>query len=152
MQKSKLLIQASLVTFFMLYGFLGYSGENTPSDTPEKNIANYMKLLEKEPGSCFYTEQIAANYQAINKFDQAIQFYEQALDRCSDNLLNQFQLGICYYLTMDRNVGIEHMDKAIDQARKSGDKELEEMFRKEKEDWLKKWNMVKEMKWNRNKE
>jgi len=115
------------------------------------SIDQYKEKLKAEPENCLYLEQIASSYQALNDYDNAISFYKKSLDNCPNNLLNKFQLGICYYLTMDRDKGVGLMDEAINDAEKSGDRDMVEMFKKEKKSWLEKWDSVKELEWNKRK-
>ena len=51
------------------------SGEQISFDY-RGNISKYEKKLEAEPGNCFYSEQIAGSYQALNEFDNAISYYQ----------------------------------------------------------------------------
>jgi tetratricopeptide (TPR) repeat protein len=116
-----------------------------------ENIKKYEKLLLKEPDNCFYLQQVASSYQALNDFDKAISFYKRTKDNCRDNLhlLNKFQMGVCYYLIMDRDNGIRYMNEAIDGAEKSSDSELYEMFKREKIFWLGRWDSIQELEWNK---
>ena len=137
--------------FLLLFSSSDCTGTETPDINHEENISKYLELLKTDPKNCFYAEQIASSYQALNNIEKAITFYQKALNFCSDNSLNQFQLGVCYYLMMERELGIQYMDKAIDQAQKAGKTKMANMFSKEKKAWLEKWNLVKEMGWNKNK-
>jgi tetratricopeptide (TPR) repeat protein len=111
----------------------------------------YLKLLKTDPDNCSYFEQIASNYQALNKFDQAIYFYKKAVEKCRDSIIDKFQLGVCYYLTMERSTGIRYMEDAIDEAKRINDEKTLSMLIQEKKDWLEKWEQVKELEWNKNK-
>jgi tetratricopeptide (TPR) repeat protein len=126
---------------------------NSNEEFYNENIKKYEKLLLKEPDNCFYLQQIASSYQALNDFDKAISFYKRTKDNCRDNLhlLNRFQMGVCYYLIMDRDNGIRYMNEAIEGAKKSGDSELLEMFKREKISWLGRWDSIQELEWNKNK-
>jgi tetratricopeptide (TPR) repeat protein len=151
MQKFKSLIKATAILFLLLFSSSGCTSAEAPSVNHEENISNYLELLKTDPKNCFYAEQIASSYQALNNPEKAIIFYQRALNLCSDNLLNHFQLGVCYYLIMERELGIQYMDKAIDQAQKAGETKMANMFSKEKKSWLEKWDLVREMNWNKNK-
>lgn len=142
MQKLKLLIKCILVFMFLVA--CAYKAIDRDINHKE-NIRKYLELLEQDPGECLYLEQIAGCYQALNDFKNAILFYKKALDNCSDNLTNTFQLGVCYLLLMERDLGIDYMDQAIEQAQEGGQKKMAEMFRKEKDAWLAKWESIKKM-------
>jgi tetratricopeptide (TPR) repeat protein len=136
----------------ILFFFILCCSNNAEQLNYEENIKKYTELLKKEPNNCLYIEQIANSYQALNNFDQAIKYYKKAIKYCSDNLLNRFQLGVCHYLMMEREVGITFMDEAIEEARKVGDNDFVAMFQKEKKSWLEKWDLVKEFEWNKEKD
>lgn len=106
-------------------------------------------MLKEDPNNCFYNQQIAASYQALYKIDEAIKYYEIVIKNCPNDLLSIFQLGICYYLKMDKTLGLKYMNKAIEEAKKASDKELELMFKEEKSSWMEKWDLVKELDWNK---
>jgi len=102
------------------------------------NIEVYSELLSRDPNNCFYNEQMAVNYSFLNKFDEAINYYEIALTNCPEYLTNLFQLGVIHYLKGNKEIGLKFMDKAIEKAKEAEDKELELVFRKEKSDWIRK--------------
>lgn len=147
MSKSKLILSISFIVnlFFCL---LTYSSNAEQFDFNE-NIEKYSKLLKKEPKNCFYIEQIASSYQALNNFRDAIIFYEKALRYCSDNSINRFQLGVCHYLIMEREIAVSLMDQAIEEAKNSGENAMATMLKNEKKAWSEKWNQVKELEWNK---
>ena len=115
----------------------------------EENIEKYIKLLKDDPVNCFYNEQIAANYQALNEFTKAIEHYQVAVKNCPENLISIFDIGICYYVTMEKQKGLDYMDKAIEKARKANKRDLESMFIKSKAEWLEKWDSIKNLDWNK---
>ena len=117
----------------------------------KKNIKKYSELLENDPNNCFYNEQIATNYQVLRNFNGAIKHYKIVIKNCPDNLISIFDLGICYYVTMERTLALEYMNKAIEEAIKANKKELESMFIKSKSEWLEKWDSIKELDWNKRK-
>lgn len=133
-------------------GYIGKLYFDQPGINHEEMISFYLEKLEENPEDCFSIEQIAGGYQALNQFDKAIYFFGKAIDVCTDNRENLFQLGICHYLMMERDVGIEYMDKAIEQARESGDIDEVRMYTEEKRQWLEYWPKVKELDWNRGKQ
>jgi len=142
MQKFKLLIKCIMV-FMLLVPCACSAGDRGVNY--KENIQKNLELLEQNPGECLYLEQIASSYQALNDFRNAIFFYKKAVDNCTDNLTNTFQLGVCYLLLMERDLGIDYMDRAIEQAQKGGQNKMAEMFKKEKDAWLAKWESIKEM-------
>jgi len=68
--------------------------DNTEEFDYNENIKKYKKLLLKEPDNCFYLQQIASSYQALNDFDKAISYYKRTKDTCRDNLhfLNKYRV------------------------------------------------------------
>lgn len=136
--------------------FLFCNCSYSQSDTDDKqvfdyraNINKYQQLHETEPNNCFYIEQIASSYQALNDFDNAIIYYQQTLENCPNKVLAKFQLGVCFYLIMDREKGIAYMDDAIIGAEQRKDSEMVTMLKEEKEAWLDKWDSVKQLEWNK---
>jgi tetratricopeptide (TPR) repeat protein len=115
----------------------------------KENIRHYSKLLKKEPNNCFYLDQIASSYSALNNFDQAIKYYKKLLIFCPNDEIAQFQLGVCYYLIMEKDLGLEWMNKAIETAEKAGDDKLATKLKTSKASWLEIWDLVKEMDWNK---
>lgn len=110
-------------------------------------IIEHKEKLLNDPSNCFHLEQVASSYQAINNFDQAIIYFELALNNCPDNISNKFQLGVCYYLIMDKEKGVKLMDEAI-QDSQDKDTELYDMLQQEKKAWLNHWESVPELDWN----
>ena len=144
MQKVKSIIWILWVGLFLILGCI-----NEDSKLDHNNeIAKYKNLLLKEPNNCFYLGQIAKSYQALYDFEAAIDYYQKIIEICPSNSSDIFQLGICHYLIMDKEKGINYMDQAIKQSREAGDADLTKMFVDEKEAWLKKWDFVKKQKWN----
>jgi len=115
----------------------------------KENIVKYKTMLQIETNNCFYAAQIAGSYQALNDFGNAIEYYQKALANCPDSLFDKFQLGVCYYLTMNKDKGLSYMDKAIEGAKNKGDNEMVKMFTAEKEAWLARWDSVRELEWNK---
>ena len=152
MQKFELLIKWkwwATFLFIMLISSSGCMSEEINSANHEKLIQKYIKSLKQDPENCFYAEQIAGSYQALNNFKDAIIFYRKALKFCPDSSLNTFQLGVCHYLLMERDLGEYYMDQAIKMAKKNNDVKTADLFNKEKKAWLEKWDIVKEMDWNK---
>lgn len=120
-----------------------------------KHIQKYEKLLLKQPDNCFYIQQVAGAYQMLENFEKAIDYYQRTKENhCRDNKIyffNKFQMGICYYLIMDRDNGIRYMNEAIKGAEKIGDNTMLKIFISEKKFWLKKWDTIKDLKWNKGK-
>lgn len=147
MSRTKLSIILILIVFVCAGGFL-FRKSLLPSEH-EKNIEKYAKLIKREPNNCFYHEQLAANYQALHKFNKAIKHYEIAVKNCPENLISIFDIGICYYVTMRKQRGLDYMNEAIEEARKAKRKKLESMFIKSKSEWLEKWDSIKDLEWNK---
>ena len=113
-----------------------------------KDIKKYQELLKKDPKNCFYNEQLAASYQGINNIDKAIEHYRIVVENCPDNLISIFDLGVCYLVKMDREKALKYMNKAIAEAHKRKEIELERMFIRSKSEWLQKWESIKKLEWN----
>jgi tetratricopeptide (TPR) repeat protein len=118
----------------------------------QERIRQYSLLLEKDPNNCFYLDQIAGCYQALYNFDQAIKYYKREIQNCPHSALSQFELGVCYYVTMQKELGLEWMNKAIGSAKEAGNYKLATMLQNEKVSWLEKWDLIKKMSWNQKKE
>lgn len=143
MQKLKSIILSIAILCF----FCGCYSDNRNREL-YKEIDNYKKLLDKEKSNCFYLGQIAAAYQHLYDFDNAIIFYEKSINLCPDDTSNIFQLGISYYVIMNKDKGIFYMEKAIEIADRSNDNELSKVLRDERDAWLANWDLVKKQKWN----
>ena len=124
MQKFKLLIKCSLV-FLLLAPCACSAGDSGVNH--KENIQKYLELLKQDPGKCLYLEQIASSYQALNDFKNAIIYYKKAIDNCADDSTNTFQLGVCYLLLTERDLGINYMDQAIEQAQDGGQIQMAEI-------------------------
>lgn len=148
---SKFKLITIVLSISVIFSFILTCTNNAEQFNYRENIKKYNKLLEKEPDNCLYIEQIASSYQALNNFDKAIEFYERAIQHCPENSLNRFQLGVCHYLIMEREVAVNLMDEAIEEAKTAGENDLVTMLRKEKKAWLEKWDVVKELEWNKEK-
>lgn len=109
-----------------------------------ENIKIYSEFLKKEPNNCFYNQQIAANYSFLKNFDEAIKHYEFVRKNCPEDLVSLFQLGVCYYMKMNKDIGLKFMDEAIEKAKAANDNALELRLKKEKFDWIKNRNLIKE--------
>jgi len=86
MSKFKLTIIITLLVAISGGIFVYY--KYTTIDDYQKNVETYAEFLKEDPQSCFYNEQMAANYQALGNWDQAINYYEISLRNCPDNLIN----------------------------------------------------------------
>lgn len=140
-----LLIISIIIVFCYLFCFKKTSQPNVF----KKNIRHYSLLLKKEPNNCFYLNQIANGYQSLYNFDQAIKYYKETLKHCPNSPFSQFQLGVSYYLIMEKDLGLEWMNKAIETAKETGDDQLATMLQTAKVAWLGKWDSIKEMDWNK---
>lgn len=150
MSKSKFYKIAAIVIVIVVVGAYYYIKAKNSSDNNEL-VEKYTALLSQDPKNCHYLGQLANGYQALNDFDKSIYFYKQVLDYCPDDLLSVFQIGVSYFMIMERDTAIKYMDQAIEGARKQQDKKLEKMFIDSKKAWLEKWDVVKTMEWNKNK-
>ena len=136
MSKSRKLLIVVLIVFTAI-GIFIYHKYTKVNDYSE-NIETYAELLKEDPKNCFYNEQMAINYSFLNRFYEAIRYYEIAIDNCPESLINLFQLGVTHYLEGNKSLGLKFMDKAIEKAKLANDSELELMFKKEKSDWTSK--------------
>ncbi|MCP4109974.1 MAG: hypothetical protein GY749_31370 [Desulfobacteraceae bacterium] len=148
MSKLKICI-FNIIIIFILISCNYSASEDKPEIDNKENIANYKKMLLKYPDNCFYLEQIACSYQFLNDYSNAVDFYKKTIDKCPNRPINKFQLGICYYLIMDRNNGIKYMNEAIRDAETDNNTAVAEMFKREKKLWLEKWDSVKKLEWNK---
>ena len=145
--KSKILI---IILIAICTGYIICHGCSNDSFF-EKEIKKYSNLLKEDPDNCLYNEQIAHSYQALNKLDEAIKHFKKVVIKCPTYLTSIFDLGVCYYVRMEKDEGLKYMDMAIQKAMQASDRKLEEMFRNEKQAWLEKWENVKQLDWNKEK-
>lgn len=149
MRQLKFLIPLLILFFIILFFTVRNNTNDFPKIDYRKNIEDNLALLKSDPENCQLAADTAANYQGLYKLEEAIAFYKQSLRYCPDDIHNRFQLGICYYLAMNREKGIEHMDAAINMAKKASDTKGYEILKEEKEGWLANWDSVKELDWNK---
>ncbi len=146
--KSLIYISVSIIIFCCLFICC-----NGPNDTENSiKIEKYRTLLEEDPINCHYNEQLAANYQAINDIDHAIEYYNIVVDNCPNYIVSIFDLGVCYYIKMEKDIGLKYMDLAIERASQSNRSDLVKDLEDSKAGWLRKWESIKELKWNKGKQ
>ena len=124
--------------------------DNSYSDHPiNDQLYRYLEQLGGDPNNCFLLDQIAAIYQEKYQLDNAIQYYETTVKECPEDAIARFQLGVTYYLKLNKEKAIKFMNSAIGVAENSGDLPLAESLRAERKSWLEKWNKVQ--KWYKEK-
>ncbi len=114
-----------------------------------REIAKYEDLLNHEPNNCLYSQQLASIYQRYYEFDNAIKYYQQTIALCPDDVFANFDLGVCFLFTLDRDKAVMHMDNAIRIANESSDMKAYYALLDEKEGWLAKWEYVKRKDWEK---
>lgn len=134
MLKSKLLaaIVSILIFIIIVFGYAYY--KHAQSNSYEQNIKSLKVLLKQDAHNCFYMQQIAAYYSFLENFDEAIKYYNEAIEICPNDNLSIFQLGICHYIQGNEKTGLQYMNVAIKKADELGDKDLALMYEKEKTD------------------
>lgn len=137
------------VCIILAYFYLFFFNKTGNHNFFQENIRHYSQLLKKEPNNCFYLYQIASSYSTLYNFDKAIEYYKEFLTYCPNDEIAQFQLGVCYYLIMEKDLGIEWMNKAIETAKKTGDNQSATILETSKKSWLEKWDLIKELDWNK---
>lgn len=98
------------------------------SATYEMSLS-YLQLKEYDNALKFSTQIINANFKPllvdaycvkstalanIGKLPQAIKLLGEALDRCGDEYLLHYNLGLCYFKSKDQTQSIYHLQKAIE--------------------------------------
>lgn len=90
---------------------------------------SYLRLREYDKALNYSSRVITANFQPLlvdayivkgtaladqNKLDEAIKVFNEALERCGDEYLLHFNLGLSYFNKKDNKMAILHLRKAIE--------------------------------------
>ncbi len=136
MQSFKLMIRNLLCFCWFVYISATLSSCEKQQKPSLPTLQEALTLFKTNPQDCFAAEQLAGIYQAENNITSALQYYNIAVENCSDNVLNYFQLGVCHLLAGERGIAEEYMTKAISLADRAQDMKTKEMLEKEKTSWL----------------
>ncbi|MDU1889239.1 MAG: tetratricopeptide repeat protein [Dysgonomonas sp.] len=90
---------------------------------------SYLQLKEYNNSIKFSTRVISANFQPLlmdayivkgtalanqDKMNEAIQTLTEALEKCGDEYLLHFNLGLCYFNNKNNKMAVQHLRKAIE--------------------------------------
>lgn len=90
---------------------------------------SYLQLKDNEKAIKYSTKVITANFQPLlmdayivkstafanqGKVTDAIKLLNEALDRCGDEYLLHFNLGLSYFNSKDNKMAVQHLRKAIE--------------------------------------
>ncbi|WP_165020554.1 MULTISPECIES: tetratricopeptide repeat protein [unclassified Dysgonomonas] len=90
---------------------------------------SYLQLKDYTNALKYSTKVINANFQPLlvdaytvkgtaladmDKTDDAIKLFSEALVRCGDEYLLHFNLGLCYFNTKNNQMAVQHLRKAIE--------------------------------------
>jgi tetratricopeptide (TPR) repeat protein len=139
-------IKLILVLFLkLLLIVLLASCDNKTNVYSERELSEYMAMLESNPNDCYILSRIASIHQIQLDLEKSIEFFEKAINVCPNNhYSNKFDLGISYYLSLDKKRAIYYMDNAIQIARSLEENQYADSMENEKKSWLNKWNETKE--------
>lgn len=111
-------------------------GSSDNSFDHSDNIKKNLEKLKIAPDSCLFLEQVAASYNALEDYDNAIRYYNKVVSFCPSNYHALFQIGTCLYRDGGEDSGLEYMDKAISKALELGDKDFHKQYIEEKKAWM----------------
>ena len=137
MQTVRLLFFVSVLLFCT-----GCSKEETPRLDYKKHIEEHLSILEKDPDNCLAIDQVGASYQMLYDERNAIKYYEILIDRCPGGyweIEGHWKIGLSYIVMGQSERGLELLDKAIEMARRSENKELYDGYLLEKEILMEKY-------------
>jgi tetratricopeptide (TPR) repeat protein len=77
-------------------------------------IKEFEKFLEENSNDSMVNAMIAASYQKLSKFKEAIDYYEKTLNNQNANLLNNyFQIGSCYANLNQNNNAAKYFKRTL---------------------------------------
>jgi len=80
----------------------------------EAEAAGLKSGLEEDPDNIEMIIQLANHYYDLDKFDDAIEYYEKALVLQPDNPLALADCGVMYYKAGNSDKALIYLDRAID--------------------------------------
>jgi len=80
----------------------------------DKEAAALKSDLEQDSDNIDLIIQLANHYYDLNKFSDAIEYYEKALALQPDNPMTIADCGVMYYKAGDSDKALIYLDKAID--------------------------------------
>ena len=101
-------------------------------------LEKYLKELAKDPNNCSALGQVAVLYSILEEWDEAAYAYESTILKCPRDTRSRFWLGVTYYITGRTELGLQHMQAAIQLAADLGDKDTETILRDEMRFFLEK--------------
>lgn len=136
------------VAFLLVVLAIG-CGEQRPDMDLDARADQLRSVLRDNPSDCRSAAELGAVHQQRDEYRDATKYLELSLQHCPDDPRVRFQLGVTRFVLMEREQGVELMERAIRDARASGDAEFAEAAEREKQAWLERWDSVPDLDWNK---